>query len=219
MLSGKLRVDNGAPQVVTRSVVGANDADYVGQVGPPAVATADRKDFSGSYVFLVSPGAHSFTMSVTREIGTATNVGFAFGNMQAEVMPFGSGGALAPAALTASLNGANEVDSNGIPNDQGDPDGTGMSMVSLNADTGELCYEISVANIDTPTAAHIHRGAAGVAGPVVVNLTAPSTGSVSGCTSTTPALAAEIAGNPAGFYVNVHNGPFPDGAVRGQLED
>jgi hypothetical protein len=28
-----------------------------------------------------------------------------------------------------------------------------------------------------------------------------------------------IVADPASFYVNVHNGDFPGGAVRGQLED
>jgi hypothetical protein len=29
--------------------------------------------------------------------------------------------------------------------------------------------------------------------------------------------ADAIAANPANYYVNVHNAPFPGGAVRGQL--
>jgi hypothetical protein len=33
-----------------------------------------------------------------------------------------------------------------------------------------------------------------------------------------PRLAAILA-NPNGFYVNVHNAEFPDGAIRGQLSE
>jgi CHRD domain-containing protein len=37
-------------------------------------------------------------------------------------------------------------------------------------------------------------------------------------TATVPqALLEEILGNPTGFYFNVHNGDFPDGAIRGQV--
>ena len=99
----------------------------------------------------------------------------------------------------------------------GDTDGSGISVVTINGTT--ITYSLLLQNIAAPTAAHIHRGPAGVAGPVVVNL-APSfsglnaTGTVTGVAQ---ALIDEIKANPAGFYVNVHNAAFPDGAVRGQL--
>jgi len=34
---------------------------------------------------------------------------------------------------------------------------------------------------------------------------------------TVGALAQDLIQNPSAYYVNVHNGPFPKGAVRGQL--
>jgi hypothetical protein len=213
MLRGELRMDNGGKQIVTRSVVGANATDYVGTAGAGGVADADRKDFSGSVVFLATPGQHTFTMSVTREFGTAPNVGFAFGNMQAETIPFGGAGTLNNVVLTAALNGPNEFPG------PGDADGTGTATISLNPAAGEVCYSITVANINPATAAHIHSGAAGAAGPVVVNFAAPSSGTITGCTSADPALVQSIVADPASFYVNVHNGDFPGGAVRGQLED
>lgn len=211
LLRGELRMDNNGKQIVTRSVVGANPADYVGTAGAGGVADADRKDFSGSAIFLATPGAHTFTMSLMREVGTAENVGFAFGNMQAEVIPFGGAGTLNSTVLTATLNGANESPG------PGDTDGTGTATISLNPAAGEVCYTISVANIAAATAAHIHTGAAGVAGPVLVGLAPPASGTISGCTSASPATVQGIAANPGGFYVNVHNAEFPNGAVRGQL--
>lgn len=69
-----------------------------------------------------------------------------------------------------------------------------------------------------PTNLHIHRGAAGVNGPVVIDLTAVADqGQTSGSVHADPALVAEIAAHPADFYVNYHTISHPKGAVRGQL--
>jgi LPXTG-motif cell wall-anchored protein len=116
--------------------------------------------------------------------------------------------------LGATLMGGAEE----VPN-PGDPDGSGTAMVTLKPSTTEVCYELKVSNITLPAAAaHIHRGAKGAAGPVVVPFTAPGAdGMSSGCAKADAALITEIAGNPAGFYVNVHTSDFPGGAVRGQL--
>ena len=99
----------------------------------------------------------------------------------------------------------------------GDPDGTGTATLRVNAGQNQVCYTLTVSNIDAATMAHIHRGAAGAAGPVVVTLDAPADGSSEGCTSVARELAQELIRAPAGFYVNVHNAAFPNGAVRGQL--
>ena len=114
---------------------------------------------------------------------------------------------------TATLTGAEEVP------DPGDPDGSGNATVRLGASASEVCFDIQVSGITLPAAAaHIHRGARGVAGPIVVPLTAPdANGTASGCTNADAAILAAIHTNPAEFYVNVHTTDFPGGAVRGQL--
>jgi hypothetical protein len=114
--------------------------------------------------------------------------------------------------LSAHLTGPAEVP---VP---GDPDGSGHATVTLNQGQGEVCFEISVSDIEPARAAHIHVGAAGTPGPVVVGLAAPSTGWSSGCVSDVDReLIKAIRQNPAGYYVNVHNAQFPGGALRGQL--
>lgn len=113
--------------------------------------------------------------------------------------------------LTASLTGANEVPG------PGDPDGTGTAVVSVKPSSQRLCFELSVDNIAPATAAHVHDGPAGVAGPVVVTLTPPSDGSSEGCVTADKTLLKDIKKNPTEYYVNVHNTEFPAGAVRGQL--
>jgi hypothetical protein len=100
----------------------------------------------------------------------------------------------------------------------GDADGTGTAKLVVNAGRGVISYELTVSNIGTATAAHIHRGVAGEPGPVVVPLRPPgANGSVSDTVAVDKGLAQEILRNPVGFYVNVHNAEFPAGAVRGQL--
>jgi len=120
-------------------------------------------------------------------------------------------GAAVGEGMTATLSGAQEVPQ------PGDPDGRGMAEFTTVDRTDNFCYEVSVSNIQPATAAHIHRGAPGVAGPPVITLDAPTDGESNGCLSVESALIDEIERNPGGFYVNVHNAEFPNGAVRGQL--
>ncbi len=121
----------------------------------------------------------------------------------------------------AQLSGANEVP-------PGDPDGVGAASVTFHvtdpADPiagAQVCWDLSYSNIAAPpVAAHIHRGATGSNGPVVVPFAPFSNlkeSNASGCADLDPALATEILGNPAGFYVNVHTTDFAGGAIRGQL--
>ena len=113
--------------------------------------------------------------------------------------------------LQTSLTGAAEVPG------PGDADGTGTAEISVNPGQNQVCYKLVVANIAPATAAHIHEAPPTAAGPVVVTLGAPTNGTSSGCVTVTRALALEILKRPADYYVNVHNAPFPAGAVRGQL--
>jgi hypothetical protein len=112
---------------------------------------------------------------------------------------------------TAKLTGDAEVPG------PGDPKGSGTAQVTLDPGKGEVCYELSVANIQEATAAHIHEGALGKEGPVKVALEAPKTGTAKGCKPAEASVIMAILANPAGYYVNVHNAAYPKGAVRGQL--
>lgn len=111
--------------------------------------------------------------------------------------------------LKATLTGADEVPS------PGDSAATGTATVTLGE--GQVCYAISVSGLDSPTAAHIHKGASGKAGPVVVPLETPENGSATGCAKASAEVIAGIRANPADYYVNVHNAAHPKGAIRGQL--
>ena len=100
----------------------------------------------------------------------------------------------------------------------GDLDGTGTARIRVDAETGEVCWELTARGIEPASAAHIHRGEAGTAGPPVVPLAAPGASERSeGCAGAGAELARELLTRPHGFYVNVHNAAFPAGAIRGQL--
>jgi hypothetical protein len=118
------------------------------------------------------------------------------------------------------LAGGNEVSNEGQAN-VGDPNGRGAAAIILLPAARRLCFAILVTGIDTPLAAHIHNALAGRNGPIVVPLTPPDQGNAgnsSGCIADVdPALLAAIEQTPGAFYVNVHTGLFPDGALRGQL--
>ncbi len=115
--------------------------------------------------------------------------------------------------LTATLAGASEAPT------PGDPDGAGTATINLDVTKGEVCYEVFVQRIDRPVGMHIHEAEAGKSGPVVVPLTTPTATdtATTGCANADADLIGRIAANPRNFYVNVHTGPYPQGAVRGQL--
>jgi hypothetical protein len=128
----------------------------------------------------------------------------------------GSGGG-GSKALFAVLTGKKEVSATG---EKGVGDANGRGTFSGMFDGNELCYGVTVKNIQDPIAAHIHVGRRNVAGPVVVPLTHPTSGdpgASSDCVEVEAALARKIQKNPHKYYVNVHTSDFPGGAVRGQL--
>ena len=115
-----------------------------------------------------------------------------------------------------TLTGAAECNAGGTCN-LGDLDGTGTITFFINPGQKRICYDLTLAGIDQPVAAHIHRAPAGVAGPVVIPFPTPPLGASSACANVTSNLAAQIIAKPSAYYYNVHTAAFPGGALRGQL--
>jgi CHRD domain len=116
---------------------------------------------------------------------------------------------------TATLSGKQEVPA-------ADPNGSGKAVIRLNASAGTVCYSITVSKIAGSAAAHIHKGAKGKSGNVIIPLfqfAKPSSKhTLSGCVKHQKAsLVKAIAAHPSAYYVNVHNAKYPNGAIRGQL--
>ena len=96
----------------------------------------------------------------------------------------------------------------------GDTDGIGTALFTINPATTIIEWLITVENIDFPTTgAHIHEAPVGVAGPIVYDFE----NALDGSGPIDAALAQAIVDNPLNYYVNVHNEPFPEGAIRGQF--
>ncbi len=106
-----------------------------------------------------------------------------------------------------------------VAGDPGDGDGWGVAAIGI--DGGTTRYYIWVTDISMPTAAHVHAGSAGAGGAVAIDLEA----GFSEVAANTFVAQGEVANgstaalleNPGSFYVNVHNGDHPAGAVRGQV--
>ncbi len=125
--------------------------------------------------------------------------------------------ALVPALALGASAGAVKLDavlSGKVEVPKGDLDGSGTADIELEG--AKVCWTLAFRGIAAPNAAHIHRGVAGKAGPVVVPLGAKF--ARKGCGAAPAAIVRAIVRNPAGYYVNIHNTRYPGGAIRGQLK-
>jgi len=96
---------------------------------------------------------------------------------------------------------------------------TGRASTTVNLNDGTLTTNVNTNGVDDATAAHIHTGERGVAGPVTIGLTQdgsdPSRWFADDVELTAEQLADYMAGN---LYVNVHTPANSSGEIRGQIE-
>jgi len=90
----------------------------------------------------------------------------------------------------------------------------GAATLSLDRAAGVLSGTVSVDGV-TPTAAHVHSGAAGVSGGVLLNMAVSATGATLPATTLTTAQLASL--DAGELYVNVHSAANPGGEIRGQV--
>lgn len=103
----------------------------------------------------------------------------------------------------------------------GDPDGEAEGTLTIDSDSGTVRWDFTYSGIAEPTAMHIHQGAAGSSGGVVVplNVEMSEPGRLMGSTTAEPDVVEAILASPENYYVNIHNAEHRPGAVRGQLEE
>lgn len=117
---------------------------------------------------------------------------------------------MAPMGFTAKLNIAQEV-----PKETGAPSNAGGAFTAtLTGST--LKWKLSFAYLTgQATAAHIHTGAKGKSGPVIVALCGPCKSGAHGTMKVSAAVIKTVEGG--GAYVNVHTAKNPNGEIRGQV--
>lgn len=117
-------------------------------------------------------------------------------------------GSMSP-VVSAHLTGGTETPA-------GPAGGAGTAVVHLDSKKNQVCWDFTgIKGIGKAAAAHIHKGAAGVAGPVVVPFGAKY--SAKGCIAAPGTAIMALEGKPSAYYVNVHTAKYPGGAIRGQL--
>jgi hypothetical protein len=100
----------------------------------------------------------------------------------------------------------------------GPPNASASAVVTLHGNTNQACWRFSkIHGVVGATYAHIHVGAKGTAGPVVVPLSTGLKFMTKGCVSVSATRIKAIERNPHGYYVNIHSKKYPIGAVRSQL--
>ena len=102
----------------------------------------------------------------------------------------------------------------------GDEDGQASGTLSIDDTTNLISWSFTYSNIANPAAMHIHTGAAGEGGGVLVPLNVEmggEAGTLAGSTTGDAANVMAILASPSDYYVNIHNGDFRSGAIRGQL--
>ena len=103
---------------------------------------------------------------------------------------------------------------------------TGHTQIKVRS-SGTIEFKTQIFNPagETFFAGHIHIGAPGVAGPIVVPLYGPPSPATSAqhivqsgvATPNAGTTGAAICANPTAYYVNYHTTAFTGGAIRGQL--
>jgi hypothetical protein len=118
----------------------------------------------------------------------------------------------APQSISVALSGAQQVPAVTSP-------GSGTANFTFDPATHVLTWSITYSGLSSPaTMSHLHNGAAGKNGPVVLWLStrgAAPTSPFSGSVKLTPRQVAQL--KAGDWYVNLHSKDHPAGELRGQV--
>ena len=147
-------------------------------------------------------------VSIAAGLATAGDSGVSAGRQATKLTP---GSYKIKTALSTKLE---------VPRPKGTAGGTGTFTATLkvvSATKASLTWKLSFAHLTGPAlAAHVHLGAPGKAGKVVVPLCGPCRSGRGGASSVTAVAAAAMVAGKA--YVNVHTKANPNGEIRGTVK-
>lgn len=204
---------NTADGTLTGSVTTANVAATMahlhtgaaGTNGPVSIGLTETA--AGSGVWAVPAGTR-----LTSEQLAAISTGGMYANVHSVAYPGGQvRGQVGTEVRTATMTGTQE-------NPAVTTNAKGTGILSVDPVTRALVGRIATTGI-VATMAHIHTGAVGTNGPVIVPLTETSAGSGIWVTAANTTFDAQqyadfLAGN---LYFNVHSTARPGGEIRGQI--
>ena len=99
----------------------------------------------------------------------------------------------------------------------GAPNGTGVAIIAFHG-SSVVCWRFAhLHGFINATFAHIHIGAKGKSGNIIVPLSTGPALHHQGCVPVSSTLVKAIERHPASYYVNIHSVQYPNGAVRAQL--
>jgi hypothetical protein len=138
----------------------------------------------------------------------------------------GSNNSTAPSTTTVfnvQVNPANEVP----PVTDAESSGRATATITVHSDSNTVDFNVSMTGFPAGTVitnAHIHPGAAGTNGSVLVPVGAAfpitlanGSGTFTNTASTTAENVSAIKAAPQNFYFNLHSSKHPGGVARGQL--
>lgn len=129
------------------------------------------------------------------------------GLVRGQLLPYGV------ELVVSHMSGAQEAP------DPVDTAATGRASTTVNLNAHRLTINVQTDGVDDATAAHIHTGDRGVAGPVAIGLTQDASDTSHWSAEDVDLTDDQVAAyRDGGFYVNVHTPANPSGEIRGQIE-
>lgn len=167
------------------------------------VAADNIVKFNGTAAVVTASTATSITTTVPTDAASGNITVEVAGKSATSTTPY-----RVDLLFTATLTGAAEVPANAST-------ATGAATLTYNKETKIFTVVVTFSGL-TPNNGHIHKGAAGVSGPVIYPFTGVNTSPIN---YTSAALTADQEADLIGalYYVNLHTTAFAAGEIRGQL--